>query len=179
MSGTMQNLDLDFRKIRPASLWTRWVLLALAVLFTADVGVSYYGIRSTIAQNQTRLAQLGRSTDGATKAVLTARVPSADEIRVARETVQRLAMPWDNLFSALEATASDKVALLAIEPEPRSGTVLISGEATDYRATLDYVSQLGRAETLDQAHLVRHERRQDDPQQPLTFSISASWGKAK
>ena len=175
----MQNLDLDFRRIRPASLWTRWVLLAFALAFTSDLGVSYYRVRSTLTQNEERLAQVGRAAAGAARAAPAGRAPSAEEIRVARDTVQRLAMPWDSLFGALEATADDNVALLAIEPDPRSETVLISGEATDYRAVLDYVSQLGRAQALGEAHLIRHERRQDDQRQALAFSISASWGKAK
>ncbi|MBI4205210.1 MAG: hypothetical protein HY527_09305 [Betaproteobacteria bacterium] len=175
----MYILDLDFRKTRPASPWARWVLLALAIAFMSDLAVSYYGVRKAITHNEQRLAQLGRSMDGATRAALTSRAPSPEEIRLARDTIERLAMPWDNLFGALEATASDKVALLAIEPDPKSGTVLISGEAIDYPAALDYVSQLGRARALDRAHLVRHERQQDAPQQPVTFSISATWSKAK
>lgn len=171
----MQNLDLDFRRSRPASPWTRWILVALALAFTGDLGVSYYRARNTLAQNEERLAHSTEST----RAAPAARAPSLEEVRVARDTIQRLALPWDSLFSALESTASDKVALLAIEPEPRAGTVLISGETTDYRAALDYVSQLRRATALDHAHLIRHERQQDNPQQPLAFSISASWSKAK
>ena len=40
-------------------------------------------------------------------------------------------------------------------------------------------SKLGQAENLDHPHLVRHERHQDDPQQPVAFSIAASWSKTK
>lgn len=175
----MQNLDLDFRRRRPAVPGARWAILALALAFTAHLGVSYHGVRKAIAQNDERLAEARRSMDGATRAARASPAPSPDEIRLARDTIQRLAMPWNNLFRALESTASDKVALLAIEPEPNSGTVLISGEAADYRAVLDYVSQLGRAEHLHRAHLVRHEREQDVPQQPVAFSIAASWSKPK
>lgn len=175
----MHRLDLDFRRTRPASPWARWMLLALALAFMADLAVSYYGVRQAIAQNQERLVRLGRSMDGANRGALTSRAPSAEEIRLARDTIQRLATPWDDLFGALEATASSKVALLAIEPDPKSGTVLISGEATDYPAALDYVAQLGRAPILERAHLIRHERQQDGPQQPVTFSVSAAWSKAR
>lgn len=175
----MQNLDLDFRKFRPASPWMRWGLLALALGFTADVGVSYVGARNTAALNAERAAQIGASASGAASAERTGPAPSAEEILVARDTIQRLTMPWDSLFGALEATATNKVVLLAIDPQPQSGMVLISGEASDYRAALDYVSQLGRARALDRPHLVRHERPQDDPQQPVAFSISAAWTKVK
>ena len=63
-----------------------------------------------------------------------------------RETVQRLSLPWDQLFSALESAASDKVALAAIEPDPRAGTVTISGDGKDYLAALSYVLNLSRTE---------------------------------
>ena len=63
-----------------------------------------------------------------------------------RETVQRLSLPWDELFSALESAASDKVALAGIEPDPRNGTVTISGDSKDYLAALSYVLNLSRTE---------------------------------
>ena len=97
----------------------------------------------------------------------------------ARDTLHKLAMPWQTLFRALESTASDQVSLLAIEPEPKAGTVLISGEATTYHAALNYVALLGAADALERPHLVRHERKPDDTRDTVAFSVMASWGKAK
>jgi hypothetical protein len=74
--------------------------------------------------------------------------------------------------------ANDKVALLAIQPDSRTGTVVISGEGEDYAAVLAYVSALDRAPTLSRVHLVQHELRQDDKQR-LAFSIAATWGTAQ
>lgn len=175
----MKKLRLDFRKSRPASPAARWVLLALAVAFAADLAVSYSGLRQAVAQSEARLLEARRPADGRMRASAEFRAPSAEEMRVARDTIERLAMPWDSLFRTLEATANDKVALLAIEPDAGSGAVLISGEALDYTAALEYVAQLSGAGTLGRAHLVRHHRQQDDPQQPVSFSISAAWRKAR
>lgn len=175
----MSKLDLDFMRMRPASPWLRWALFAIALAFAADFGISFYSVRHRIAQNEENLAELKRGADGAANAALAMRAPSPEEIRVARDTVQRLAMPWDSLFRALESTASDKVALLAIDPEAKSGTVVISGEATDYGAALDYVARLGRSGALDRPHLVRHEIARDEAQNPVKFSISANWSEAK
>jgi hypothetical protein len=173
----MQRLDLDFRKIRPAAPWARWALLALAVAFTADLGVSYWNVREAIAQKEGRLAEHTQSENGGASA--RSRSISPEEIALARETIQRISTPWGNLFSALESTPSDGIALLAIEPDAKSGTVVISGEGKDYPAALDYASDLGRAKTLNQVHLIKHEIRQADTERPVTFSIFASWKEPK
>ena len=175
----MPTMDLDFLKTRPTAPWIRWILVTICFAFAADVGVSYYRIRHRIAQNEAGLAELRRTADGAASAALTMRAPTAEETQVARDTIPRLAMPWDKLFRALESAASGQVALLAIDPQAKSGTVLISGEAADYRAALDYVSELGRTGALDRPHLVRHERNPNGPLKPVRFSISASWSNPK
>jgi hypothetical protein len=71
------------------------------------------------------------------------------------------------------------VALLAIEPDTKSGTVKISGDSKDYLAALGYVLNLSQADTLSHVQLVRHEVRQNDPQRPVSFSISAAWNEVK
>jgi hypothetical protein len=43
----------------------------------------------------------------------------------------------------------------------------------------EYVSELQRAKGFSRVHLVRHEVRQNDPQRPAVFSVSASWSDAK
>lgn len=169
----MQELQIDFRRQRRASPWAGRVLLALALAFAADVGISYQQLRHALAENSARLAQAkGKLPASAQK------VPP-EELALARETVQRIAMPWDNLFGALEAASSEQVALLAIEPDPRAGTVVISGDSKDYLAALTYVLNLSRAETLSKVQLVRHEMKQNDPQKPVAFAVSAAWGEAK
>ena len=95
--------------------------------------------------------------------------------RLRGEAYDRLAVPWESLFRALESTASDRISLSAIEPDPKSGSVLISGEANDFLATLDYVGRLERSGALNGAHLVKHELRPGEAQRPIVFSISASW----
>lgn len=171
---TMQELELDFRRTRTATPWMGRVLLAVALAFSADLGVSYYSVRQAVAQKELQLAKAGRPAN----IPATAHRPSPEELALARETIQRLSLPWNALFNALEATPGDKVALLAIQPDAKSGTVVISGEGEDYPAVLDYVSALGRARALSRVHLIQHELRQDDKQR-LAFSISAIWGGAQ
>ena len=103
----------------------------------------------------------------------------AEELAAVRETVERLGMPWSRLFGALESAASDQVALLGIEPDPKAGTVVISGDSKDYLAALSYVLNLSHAQALERVQLVRHEVKKDDPQAPVRFAVSAAWAGAK
>ena len=168
----MQALELDFCRTRRAPRWIAPLLLAVAAAFAGDVAFSYVKARETLAARETELAKRGpRSHRAAPKAAV-----AAEEIAAARETVQRLSTPWDQLFGALESAASERVALLAIEPDPKAGTVVISGDGKDYLAALTYVLNLSRAEALTQVHLARHEVRQNDPHKPVHFSVSAAWG---
>jgi len=104
---------------------------------------------------------------------------SPEEVAAARETVDRLALPWSKLFAALEGAANEHVALLAIEPDTKSGTVTISGDSKDYLSALTYVLNLSRNDALSHVQLVRHEVKQNDPQRPVSFSISAAWNEVK
>jgi hypothetical protein len=167
----MQALKLDFSRRRPAPRWIAPALLALAVAFCADVGFSFLKVVSHVRKDEKALAALSP------RQYAPARKVAPEEIAAARETMQRLSTPWDKLFGALEAAASDQVALLAIEPDAKAGTVLISGDSKDYLAALTYVLNLSQADSLSHVQLARHEVRQNDPQKTVGFSVSATWGK--
>jgi biopolymer transport protein ExbD len=159
----MQKIELNFVGARRGSPWLGRVLLALAACVAVDAGVSYHAAKSTLAENQSRLKQ--RTPGGSAPRV------SPQEVAAARETVQRLALPWDELFMALESASSEKVALAAIEPDPKAGTVTISGDGKDYLAALSYVLNLSRTEGLEKVQLVRHEQKNDG----VSFAVSAAW----
>lgn len=191
MNKALPRLDLDFHFSRSSS-WLGLVLLAIAFGFVADLGHSYLSARSAIAQKEARLAKLPSATsqsgDTGTNARLS-RTIGAEELAAAKESLRQLSMPWNKLFQALEAAnaasaneggnriSPQRIALLAIEPEPDSGNVRISGEAPDYLAVLNYVLDLRRAGTLAEVNLVHHE--QTAARGSVAFSISATWGEAK
>jgi hypothetical protein len=180
MIRALPPLNLDLYAARPAASRAAWVLLALAVAFVTDLGVSYHGARQDTATAETHLATLERGRDGTGASRRRPRAqPSPEEIRQGRETYMQLTTPWNDLFRTLEGAAPDNVLLLAIEPDPRAGTVLVSGAGKDYAAVLDYVARLQREKLLTRVHLVRHEIRQDDPQRAAAFSVSASWKEAQ
>jgi hypothetical protein len=163
----MKRLEINFCATRRASAWTGRVLLAIACAVCLDAGLSYHGLARSVAEGEAGVAR--RAPAG--------RAPKAtpQEIAAARETVQRLSLPWDELFRALESAASERVALVSIEPDTRAGTVTISADGKDYLAALTYVANLSRVEGLDAVQLVRHEQKANDPQGPVSFAVSAAW----
>ena len=171
----MQRIELDFVRRRPASRWAGRVLLAVALGVAGEMGFTYVQLERAVNTNEAIVARAA-STSNARKAAPHA---SAEEVAAARETVNRLGLPWTKLFSALEGAANEHVALLAIEPDTKSGTVTISGDSKDYLSALAYVLNLSRADTLSHVQLVRHEVKQNDPQRPVSFSISAAWNEVR
>ena len=167
----MQRIDLDFVRRRRASRWAGRVLLAAALGMAGDLATTYVGLQRDVKANEAIVARAQPHKPVA--------AVSREEMALAKDTVERLALPWSKLFAALESAATDQVALLAIEPDTKSGTVKISGDSKDYLAALTYVLNLSRAESLSHVQLVRHEVKQNDPQHPVAFSISAAWNEAK
>ena len=164
----MQRLALDF-VAQPRSRWAARGLLFIALAVVGDMTFTFVDVSRANSSLEKRIAQLGP------RALQAARPVSSDELAAARDTAQRLALPWTQLFAALESAANDQVALLAIEPDARAGTVTISGDSKDYLAALTYVLNLSRADSLARVQLVRHELKQNDPQRPVAFTVSASW----
>ncbi len=168
----MQAIKLDFSRSRAAPRWIAPALLLVAIAFAGDVAGAFLRTVHDIAKSESALARVEPHSPRSARKV------SPEELAAARETMRSLSTPWDKLFAALESASSDQVALLAIEPDPKSGTVRITGDSKDYLAALTYVLNLSRAPSLSGVELVRHEVKQNDPQKPVTFIVSATWGRA-
>ena len=168
----MKKLEINFVGRGARSPWAGRVLLAVAVALSLDVAVSYKDLRASLDLNKTKIAKAQPRRTPATKV-------SPEEVAAARETVERLGLPWDKLFGALESAASDRVALLGIEPDAKAGTVVISGDSKDYLAALSYVLNLSQAGALSRVQLVRHEVKANDPQGPVSFAVSAAWSEGR
>ena len=167
----MQRIELDFIRRAPRSRWAGRVLLAVALGVAGDMAFTFVQLERAVKSNEAVVAraQPRKAAPDATP----------EELALARDTVERLGLPWSKLFAALEAAANDQVALLAIEPDTKNGTVKITGDSKDYLAALGYVLNLSQAEALSNVQLVRHEVKQNDPQRPVAFSISAAWNEVK
>ena len=167
----MQRIQLDFIGRSARLRWAPRLLLACALGLAGDMALSYVQLLREVRANEAIVARAKPH-----KPVVNA---SAEEVSLARDSVERLGLPWAKLFAALEVAGSDQVALLAIEPDTKNGTVKISGDSKDYLAALGYVLTLSQNDALSHVQLVHHEVQQKDPLHPVSFSISAAWNEVK
>jgi len=173
----MRRLELDFNRAPSRTSGGAWLLLAVAIGFALDVGWSHWRAREELRELEARLSRdRGSRADGMLR--VNHRPATPEEMVFARETIARLAMPWEGLFTALEFAQSSRVSLLTVEPDAERGTVILTGEAKDYLAALSYVGSLSNAKGLSRVHLVRHESKPSDPRRSVLFTVSAQWSVA-
>jgi hypothetical protein len=175
---TLPPVSLDF--LRPAGRASRSgaVLLVLGAL----VAVATVGYQRSIAQRvAVREAQIQETRSMAERslpALLTAEGDSAEvreQIKQANQVLEQMNVPWGELFSAVESARVAQVALLSVQPDARKRSVALAGEARSFGAILGYMSALEATERLRDVLLLGHEVRSDQPGQPVSFTLSASW----
>lgn len=172
----MRPVELNF--IRPRrSPWAGWALFGLGLLLSVELVYSHAQLRREIALQETQEAGGVTSARRATGMELRGDGGGAlaRPVREAVAVIDRLSLPWAALFNALERAAREQVALLAIQPDPERGTVLVSGEAKSYADVLAYLRGLESMLVFHNARLVSHETRQDDPQRPVLFTATVGW----
>ena len=172
----MRKLELDFQRARSAALWPQAVLAVLALAFAADVAWTWRDTRNEVERLRTRLERIPPAAAPQSTLKVAQRPVSEEELKFAKDTIRRLSTPWDSLFGALERSRIEGVALLSVEPDPDARSVLLQGEGKDYLAVLSYVENLREQSGLDSVLLSRHEVRHNEPQRPVQFTVSASWG---
>lgn len=170
----MKALELDYLKSPPSAAWIGRVLFAVVIVIGVHLGLSYQDLHDQVMQKEERLAQLERQAGRLKVAHPSARNVTVEEVAFARETIERLATPWESLFGSLESLSSGKVVLTAVEPDVRGGTVRIAAESRDYLAALEYVSAL-RHGRLGNVSLVKHEIVEQEGTKAVAFSVTASW----
>jgi hypothetical protein len=103
-----------------------------------------------------------------------ARIPPP-QVRAINAAIDRLNLPWAELFAVLETSKPDNVALLAVEPDGKKRTVVIIAESRSPDHMLRFVERLRQQPFFRDAFLTRHELRDVDPSNPYRFSLEIRW----
>jgi hypothetical protein len=167
----MRTLALDYGR-KPAGAGAA-VLLVGAALAIA-VAFDLHALRNDERTAEARLVELGRSAKSADN-IKPVRESSSQDVALANGVLQRLALPWDDLFAAIESVRGRNVALLSIEPDAARTTVKIGAEAKSTGDMLEYVRELQGATGLGEVTLSSHHVRNDDPQRAVRFVVLANW----
>ena len=175
----MRALRLDYSDTpRPRPLST--IVLVIGLALATFALLEYRAAREQLGAQEARTAEIRKSGKRSTSTVranprdLEA---SAREYKQAQLALQRLALRWNELFTALESTRPAGVALLAIEPDPGKSIVKLTAEAKTAEDMLDYVERLQTAGGLADVVLTGHQIKPSVPLQPMRFVVLASWVK--
>lgn len=175
---TVHPIQLDF--LQPTGPRSRMGALLLVVGAIAAVAAMAYQnhLGREVAERDARLAALRGIASRSLPAISG---PDSDapemreQIKKANAVLQLMNVPWGELFTAIESAEDGAVALLAVQPDPRSHSVLIGGEARSLPVVFAYMERLERTNRLRDVVIVNHELKSKEPGQPIGFTLSAGW----
>ncbi|MFM9836309.1 MAG: PilN domain-containing protein [Methylophilaceae bacterium] len=172
----MRALRLDFSEDKRWQYLIGVALLALALALGAIVFWYYISLNNEKMQlesivekaesklNQERLPAIGNVTAN-----------TKDVIVYYNKVIQKLNLPWDNLFVILEKAKGENIALLGVEPNAKDAKVKLTGEAKDFKAMFDYVRALREQPVLSNVYLLDHKIDDQNPDKPIRFTLEAAW----
>jgi Tfp pilus assembly protein PilN len=173
----MADLHLDFIRSRRPATPAGWAMLAVGAL--ALVATLYWHVRIVepgIAEAAQEVARLQKELAAREPAALKlSDAQLAAEWQKALTINQRLGAPWQKLLAMLESYVDEPVALLSIDPDLTKKDLLLTGEARNLDALLDYVRFLKRQNMLTDVTLQSHQVNKQDRDRPVRFRISATW----
>jgi hypothetical protein len=179
----MRALCLDYQRECVPPPWLGWLLLFAALAGLGLLGTYYQDLTARNATWEARMERIDRASGSRVRVM---RAPDKQEARVQLQEVRnanlvlrQLGLPWGDLFAAIETSAGANVALLAMEPDTRKGTVRITGEAKHLGDVLVFIKQLGSRPVFSRVFLQNHQTQQQDPQRPVRFSLIADWAEAR
>jgi hypothetical protein len=178
----LRAIQLDF--LHPGGRGSRlgpWLLLigALAALAAASYQ-SHLG--REVSQRDAHVTELRGMTNRSLPALSEQDQDTRevrDQVKKANAVLQSMNVPWGELFSAIESAENGNVALLAVQPDPRSRSVLLGGEARSLPAVFSYMERLERTGRLRDVVLMGHELKTKEPGQPVAFTLSAGWQEGR
>jgi hypothetical protein len=153
----------------------------IGILAASIALLEYQKVSEQVQAQQTAIDKL-RGTSRGSRPEIGAGAADSPEIRdqigKANGVLDQLNVPWGDLFTAIEMAQSSDVALLQVQPDARSRTVLLGGGARNLSAILDYMSRLERAEDLSEVLLVSHKIEARKPGRTVEFLLSGRWVEA-
>jgi Tfp pilus assembly protein PilN len=174
----MRRLNLDYRQDQRLLKYGAYLLMLICFLLATLVLIHY----SRALSENTKLNTLIDKVEGVAQPNLShvkesQLNPEAQKelIAYSNQVITKLNMPWGGLFQSLDSANSNDVALLGIEPNLKKGVIKLSGEAKNFKGLFDYMRALNAKSGMNKVYLIEHKISDQDPDQPVHFSLEASW----
>jgi hypothetical protein len=173
----MSELRLDYQKNRPFP-WAGACMLGLVSIVLIILAIYFFNLRNQVTAMEASIERASMKEPQHTAVNPSSGIGKVDlalEIKNANDVLHRLSVPWEELFNAVESSSGSHVTLLALEPDFDKKQVKISGEANSYKTIMNYITKLQDHDVLGSVYLQNHDVKQDDPDNPVRFSIVANW----
>jgi len=101
-------------------------------------------------------------------------VTPPETLRQMDAVTARLNVPWSDVLDAIERSTTQRVALLTLEPDARTGNVALTAEARSLDDLLNYAEALGQDAAVASVRMGQHDLRAQEPGQPVRMTLSIS-----
>lgn len=174
----MHRLSLDYQKSGTILNKAGSALLLIGIAVTLSMMFQFKSAKQELAiaeENTGHLEQQIKRVNGTSPQTTKPSPELQHEVQIANEILLQLSLPWGGLFKTLEASNTDKIALLSIQPDASKHSIKVNGEAKDFTALLEYIEQLEQDKTMTEVALLNHEINQQTPEKPVRFALTANW----
>ena len=173
----MRAIQLDFASSRKPSM-LGLLMFALALLALMMVWQRHTHINQALLTLDQSILEL-KERKGLKPAEPQLQAKSSADLLANIEEAKKLAsflmIPWGDVLNALEASALDDLALLAIEPDAKKRQLKITAEAKNKDILFSYLEKLEASSELANVYLLKHEIVEDVDQHPIRFVAVATW----
>jgi hypothetical protein len=165
----MQRLGLDYQKQPGRRSSAGSSILILGIVASLVLAFGYHNLGAQLAD----LEAGDRQTSVKVKSVTAAQQKERAETEQIFETAfNQLALPWGEVFAAVETATNGDVTLLALEGDGRHKTMRISARAANYGGMLAYLERLKNSGRLSGLHLASNRLETDGS---LHFVVQADF----
>ena len=109
--------------------------------------------------------------------------PSADSVKALRkeitfinELLHQKSFSWTSFLSDLEKRVPSQVAVSRIQPDFKSGLVLLGGTARSLNVLTEFVGKLQKGPPFEEVFLMDQEDRHEEGRIGISFSIRFKYG---
>lgn len=180
----LRALTLNHAPSSPATPVLSYSLLVLGICAALGLGLTLQKLAQQRQRLETDLSQMrapvgqARNTEFAGKSANKSSSKDSQakqaEISAVQSAMHELALPWPQLFQALESLRVPDVRLASIEPNPRQRKLRISADTGEVVNMFTYVHQLAEQPIFNDVLLVSHELHTGQ-ETPVRFIVEAVW----
>lgn len=157
-------------------LYSAMVVLALFIGFDVD---RFYRVQESEAAFDQRVARLLSEKQLLQKEIgRMGRDPSADSIKALQkeiaffnELIHQRGFSWTSFLSDLEKRVPADVSVTRIQPDFRSGVVILGGASRSLGNLTEFVGNLQKGPPFEEVFLIDQERFKEKEKEGLSFSI--------